>query len=92
MRYATYIFFFLTKIHYLCFIFLTLTYVQALDVGAWKCPGAVAKADNITGTCVNSVSEDCQRYVGQNVNNCLCLNFSKHNRGRITCYCCKVKS
>nr|AAQ98289.1 S-locus pollen protein 11-2 [Raphanus sativus] len=92
MRYATSIYIFLTQIHYLCFIFLTLTYVQALDVGAWKCPGDVAKSDHITGTCINSKSTDCQQYFGQNVTNCVCYTFSKNSRGRISCYCCKVKS
>ncbi|KAL0701031.1 hypothetical protein Bca4012_057153 [Brassica carinata] len=89
MRYATSIYIFLT-IHYLCFIFLTLTYVQ--DVGASKCPEGVARSGPIPGTCLNSTSTDCQTYFGQNVTNCRCNDFSMHNRGRITCYCCKVKS
>nr|BAB86356.1 SP11-29 protein [Brassica rapa] len=92
MRYATSIFFFLTKIHYLCFIFLTLTSVQALDVGARNCPEGIAKSNDVIGTCLNTKSRDCQKHFGPNVTNCLCYPFSTHNRVRITCYCCKVKS
>nr|BAB86358.1 SP11-44 protein [Brassica rapa] len=92
MRYATSIYNFLTKIHYLCFIFWTLTYVQALDVGPLECPKGVAESGPIRGSCLNSTSAACKTHFRQNVTNCLCINFSNHNRGRINCYCCKVKS
>nr|AAQ98291.1 S-locus pollen protein 11-4 [Raphanus sativus] len=84
MRSATSIYFFLTKIHCLCFIFLILTYVQALDVGAWNCPEGVTISNPILGRCFNSRSRQCGE-------NCRCCDYSKHNR-RITCYCCKVQS
>ncbi|CAG7903944.1 unnamed protein product [Brassica rapa] len=95
MRYATSIYTFLTNIHYLCFIFLILTYVQALDVGAWKCPEGIVYPSPISGRCINSRSTECKKHYeveGQNVTNCRCDTYSMQNPARITCYCCKVKS
>nr|UUJ35802.1 S-locus cysteine-rich protein [Raphanus sativus] len=84
MRYATYIYKFVTKIHYLCFIFLILTYVQ--DVRARKCPGRIDKEYDVNGRCIHSKHPDC------NVSNCYCETSKNQTSWRNTCYCCKVKS
>ncbi|KAF8100018.1 hypothetical protein N665_0233s0020 [Sinapis alba] len=89
MRYATYIYISLAKIHYLCFIFLILTYVQALDVGVWKCPKGIVKY-TIEGRCVNSKNPDCE--LTKYVTNCFCVAINDQKGRRSTCYCCKVKS
>nr|AAQ98290.1 S-locus pollen protein 11-3 [Raphanus sativus] len=86
MRYGTYIYKFGKKIHYLCFIVLILTYVQAQDVGAPICPEGIARKYGILGRCFNSTHPDCK------VNNCHCGVSNDGSSWSNFCYCCKVKS